>query len=443
MGPYDSCRNAVTYKARVSVSPPGGAPVPVDVDVLDDAISFSSGDGQAQYLSLIDIDDVFDDNYTLRLTDFTGRRYDFSMLGRVYGQVLADVTKRRNAALQHDLLLTGINLQDTYPAKIMGRGSPIPAEIRLFQDLMLIVPERGLMWGVPFSYVGNVRWNEDLYQVTVAIEGDEPVTFGQMGKRTTQFRDDLERLIGALRRKTAETLTQLMPGTASADIAQLSVLMPDGRAAQQKSVEAISEQLWHRLEGVVAGSGDRRQSYDWLKAHCPPGWPALGVKALTFGDTTVASSPTPAPDAGSAADDDGEDGVQPDSAKAQTWFFCPLSRDGAPINAVAQEVTSEAGHATYFFRLLEPASFAALKGEDLAVAVSKSLMRLNRGLATLNFRRQPIYLSEDAIQQGAFAMYRVALRRLDYLQWIRQAFLGRAIHNDSWEQQATAIVDSA
>ena len=113
------------------------------------------------------------------------------------------------------------------------------------------------MWGVPFSYVGNVRWNEDLYQVTVAIEGDEPVTFGQMGKRTTQFRDDLERLIGALRRKTAETLTQLMPGTAPADIAQLSVLMPDGRAAQQKSVEAISEQLWHRLEGVVAGSGDQ------------------------------------------------------------------------------------------------------------------------------------------------------------------------------------------
>ena len=105
-----------------------------------------------------------------------------------------------------------------------------------------------------------------------------------------------------------------------------------------------------------------------------------------------------------------------------------------------QEVTSEAGHATYFFRLLEPASFAALKGEDLAVAVSKSLMRLNRGLATLNFRRQPIYLSEDAIQQGAFAMYRVALRRLDSLQWIRQAFLGRAIHNDSWEKQATAIV---
>ena len=124
MGPYDSCRNAVTYKARVSVSPPGGAPVPVDVDVLDDAISFSSGDGQAQYLSLIDIDDVLDDNYTLRLTDFTGRRYDFSMLGRVPGQVLADVTKRRNAALQHDLLLTGINLQGYVSGKNHGPGLP-------------------------------------------------------------------------------------------------------------------------------------------------------------------------------------------------------------------------------------------------------------------------------------------------------------------------------
>ena len=33
------------------------------------------------------------------------------------------------------------------------------------------------------------------------------------------------------------------------------------------------------------------------------------------------------------------------------------------------------------FRLLEPASFAALKGDKLRVACSKSLMRLNRGLA--------------------------------------------------------------
>src|SRR5947207_1120230 len=98
----------MSYRGKVSVTPPGeeatGPAVHTDIDVLEDAISFVSGSGSPYSLALVDVDDVFDDDYTLRLTDLTGRRYDFSMLGRAYGQVAADVKKRRNQVLQHDLL---------------------------------------------------------------------------------------------------------------------------------------------------------------------------------------------------------------------------------------------------------------------------------------------------------------------------------------------------
>jgi hypothetical protein len=67
--------------------------------------------------------------------------------------------------------------------------------------------------------------------------------------------------------------------------------------------------------------------------------------------------------------------------------------------------------------------------------VGRGIARLNRALLQLNFRREPIYLSDEQIETGAFARYRVALRKLDYLRWARQAFLGRAVHNASWESQ--------
>jgi hypothetical protein len=143
-----------------------------------------------------------------------------------------------------------------------------------------------------------------------------------------------------------------------------------------------------------------------------------------------------------------EAAAESDEGRAETiqWFFTPLADGGRPLNAVAQEVTSEKGHATYVFRLMPPEAWetASAAGEDaLAGAVNAAVARLNRALLTLNFRREPIYLPDDQITTGRYARYRAALRKLDYLQWTRQAFLGRAIHNTTWEQQLLDLAAKA
>jgi hypothetical protein len=128
------------------------------------------------------------------------------------------------------------------------------------------------------------------------------------------------------------------------------------------------------------------------------------------------------------------------------WFFTPLAEGGEPRNAVAQEITSEKGHATYVFRLMAPEQFEAARAagpEASAGAVAEAVARLNRALLTLNFRREPIYLTDDQIATGRYAKYRVALRKLDYLQWTRAAFLGRAVHNATWEQQVQDLLAKA
>jgi hypothetical protein len=88
---------------------------------------------------------------------------------------------------------------------------------------------------------------------------------------------------------------------------------------------------------------------------------------------------------------------------------------------------------------------AARSAGDAALvdAVTAAIARLNRALLTLNFRREPIYLADDQIATGRYARYRAAVRKLDYLQWTRAAFLGRAIHNATWEQQLLDLAAKA
>jgi hypothetical protein len=459
----------VPYSGRVTITPPGGEALVCSVDVGDDAVAIVPDGGAPVVLPFIDVEDVHDDDYTLRLTDYTGARYDLTMFGKAYGQILADVRKRRNDALQRDLLLTGVNLTDTYPAKWLGGPEPVTVEIRLFEDLMVVIPERGTMWGLPYSFVQEVRFDRDLYQTHVTADDGSFALFGQMAKRSEEFPNELRRLLDALAARTARTLSELLPGIPPGSISLLAAEMRDGRAVQQRVVDAIDPALWPRLEEVVVGAEDLRTSYERLKALAPPGWTALGVKATLAERKEDAGSADatyqapgaaterqgrleqiigqaagaqeipqarPAPLADSAEPTGVDEAAQESDRPANTmWYFTPLAKEGRPVNLVAQEVTSDEGHATYVYRLTEPDRFASLAGDPLTEEVAAGIGRLNRTLLTLNFRREPIYLPEDQIATPRYAKYAVALRKLDYLRWTREAFLTRLIHNESWDRQ--------
>ena len=499
------------YSGQVIIHPPGGDGARASVDVLEDAVAIAPEGGSPVHLPFVDIDDVHDDDYTLRLTDYTGRRYDLTMLGKAYGQVLADVRKRRIEVLQHDLLLTGVNLRDTFPGKLFTGAEPVPVQIRLFEDLMVIIPERGTMFGIPYSFVDEVTFDEALYQTHVRTDDGTKYVFGHLKLRSQEFPAELRRLLDALSARTARALGQLLGGVPPEQVSRLAAQMRDGRAVQQRAVDAIDPGLWPRLEEAVVGTDELRQSYDRLKEMCPPGWAALGIKAVLTeaepdddesqsgyeaapasatdqqgrlaqnrqieqqrqdmgsgggmptdalmgqmkdlmagvaedaaqraADRAVAgAADAQVGDAEESADAGAEQGEGPEKPASVLWYFMPLADGRRPLNAVAQEVTSEGGKATYVFRLLDQHEFISLDGEELAAAVTAAISRLNRALLTLNFRREPIYLADEQINTGKYARYRVALRKLDYLRWARSAFLGRAIHNESWEQQ---LLDAA
>jgi hypothetical protein len=422
-------------KGQASVD--GGAPVAASIEPGAAAVTIVPEGGDPVVLPYVDVVDLFDDNYTLRLTDFGGRRIDLSMLGKAYGQVVAEIRDRRHDALQKDLLLTGVRLQDTYPGKLFGGPEPAAVEIRLFEDSMVVVPERAQMFGIPYSFIESVQWSEDLYQTTVRTDDLGAYTFGHMAKRSEEFRDELNRLMAALATRTAETLQGLLGGVDGATVTRLAAVMRDGRAVQQRAVDAIDPALWPLLEAAVVGTDTLRESYDHLKSMSPAGWMALGVKTVRpAGDEQEAGS-IGVPEAlrspglggdwpgGAAPEADQPDAPRTDPGKHHLWFFAPLTLEG---NAIAHEITSEEGHATYLYR-------AVASGELTAEAVAASMARINRAILALNFRREPIYASDEEIQTGRFARYRVALRSLEHLRFAREQFLGRAIHNAAWAGQ--------
>ena len=404
-----------------------GPPAAGRVEVADESLEITQDGGSAVHLPLVDVEDVHDDNYVLRLTDHAGERYELTMLGRAYGQVVADLRKRRDAVLERDLLLKGVRLRDSYPGKLFGGDQPQPVQIRMYEDLLVVVPERGLMFGVPYSFVERVDWDEELYQVHVVTDDGRDLVFGHLAKRSEEFRDELRRLLDELATRTAATLRVLLPGIDAGLLGPLSTLMRDGRAAQRWQVDAVDASIWPGLERAAAGTEELRLAYERLRSMTVEPWAAFGVKAVkTAGQEEGATAEPPPADPGEVTD---------------LWYFCPLQVDGSPVNAVAQEVASASGHATYLFRLLPPERFRALSGDELAAAVAGSIRSLNRALLQLNFRREPIYLPEEEIAEGPHSRYRVALRKLEHLRSAREAFLGRAVHNASWEQQVREAVE--
>jgi hypothetical protein len=132
------------------------------------------------------------------------------------------------------------------------------------------------------------------------------------------------------------------------------------------------------------------------------------------------------------------------------WFFLPLAAEPTakfPNNLVAWEATSRSGRATYFFRLVPPEQAVQLQDPSKSAGLIETAIRqLNRAIALLNFRREPIYLPDDSLLlQPSFRRYAIACRKLPELVRLRSSFLGRAIHTtpEAWQTQFKSYLTKA
>jgi hypothetical protein len=225
-----------------------------------------------------------------------------------------------------------------------------------------------------------------------------------MGKELDTCFKMLNDLIKALSVKTQLSLQELLPIYDSSVIRKVAKLMKDGRAARRIDIEAISPGIWTELEKKLDSFGIKEQ-YEYLQSIGQAERTCIGIKRGLMGDLT------------------GE----------YLWFLVPIfSRDSAkPGNAIAMEATTNdgSGRATYFFKITDLNTYLNFKSlEELQTKVDETLKMITRDLINVNFRREPIYLTNEQLKSTTYVGYLRTIAKVASLRELRRLFIGRVMH---------------
>ena len=368
-----------------------------------------------------DVDRAVPGDWDFQLTLFTGRRLELRQFGPAFRTMSEELLAAWRDRTVRCLLLEDLEEIARYTATAALGGPAAPAEVRLYRSNIAVLPLDGppVQWRL--AEVDAVSFDEATYSVTLASAG-ERLVIAKLAKKTDEFRGNLDAALDALRTQQAEALDSTFPFLDPDQLQRVLRLMPEGRSVPLAALGAIHPKL---PDALIARAVDAplRPYFEALSARSESDALITGYKLIRpdeeqpaeEDETQDAAAPAAPPETGGQADKD-------EKPPLFFWFFFPL-----PGGRVAWEATTGSGRATYFF--------------DAAPPVDQAVARLTRGLALVNFRREPVYLPDESLErQPRFRRYAIGCRKLPDLRALRAAFRGRAIHTslDAWTAQVEA-----
>lgn len=355
--------------------------------------------GTAISFDLGDVDALAPAEHQLDLQLYTGRVVRLRQFGGTFTPMSTDVAAAWRDRTVRCLLLEDLEevLRVNGTAALDG-GAPGKAEIRLYKSNLAVLPAAGAAFQWRLADVDCVSFDREAYAVTLA-SGASRLTIGRLAARTDDFVNGLRRAVDALRARSTELLGELFPFVDPDRLQRLAALMPEGRSVKLAALADVHPKIPETL--MARGVDEDLQPYfDELRSRSEADSLMAGFKFVR--------------------EEDGE-GEQ----DYFVWFFFPIRGK----QAAAWEAATGSGRATYFFRTAPPAEAA--------------VQRITRGLALINFRREPVYLSDDALaRQPGFRRYLIGCRKLPELRELRAAMMGRAIHTspEEWKAQVDAVL---
>jgi hypothetical protein len=400
----------------------GEAQASLDLETLSILPQFK----ETLYLSYRDILDITPGEYTIQLSLISKEKFIHSNLGYQYEDFLRILIKQRNELLLKDMLMNesvkkaGVEAEFAYlldTGQILQQGL---CEPRLYETALVIMPERSELIRIYYSDIVDVR-DED-YQLIIITEAKEKIILTKLGKEFDPFKKALAEVMNALNLKVQSFLKEIMPQLDAMLLRRVTRLMREGKAAPKKELDVISPQIWLQLEKRIDSAGIK-DNYIFLKSLSQPEEIAIGIKRGLLGDLT------------------GE----------YLWILFPIYSDNrlTPGNAVALEAVNintaepeeemdpeSSGKATYFFRLVSRKDYPTLNLDELYQLTDTFITQINRDMRVLNFRREPIYFSEERLSAPQNIRYFFAVQKLPGLRKLRDLFIGRVIHStfEQWQQ---------
>jgi hypothetical protein len=447
--------------ARAAADGRAGQTCPCRVDFGDEILTLIPGTDAPLAFDLGDIDKFSPADYELHLTLYSGEKLILARFGKSFQDLIRELREAHRKRLIRCLLLEDLEeiarFEGSAQLQSPGGSFSAPAEIRLYQSNLAILPQAqtGFQWRL--ADIESVRFDDSRYAVALG-SGDEVLWLDHLAKRTTEFRDRLQTAMADVARRSALTVRSVFPFLAPEQLQRAAELMKDGHVAALAQLAAIHGKTGAALAEKVV-SARLKPYYESLMSRTAPCGPYVGFKLIRKEAEPVApeeeiQEETPEmPEQefdsipGEVATVATSGGNQKENGEEVLyWFLFPLkNRAGTGMpQVVAWEATSRSGRATYFFRLAAPGE-TAVSSDPLkqAAALNEAIRRLNCSLLLLNFRREPVYLSDDSLMmQPRYRRYAIACRKIPSLRLLRSAFLGRALHTSpqAWQQQIERLL---
>jgi len=365
------------------------------------------------------------ENYQITLPMFSKEKLTLFDLGHCYEDFHRVLSDLRNEVIIKDLLMNetvrkpDVNMEFTCTDEKGNEKQKGPAKTRLYETGMVIIPEKGEFLRVPYSDVTGV--SEENYTIKVGTEQGEQFLFEKMGSEFGPFLKQFSDVYNELQTRAVSSLKALYPPIDSVSLRRVSAIMREGKAAKRADIEAINSRLWQELEKKITSVG-LNDPYAFLKELGRQEEIAIGFKRGLMGDLT------------------GE----------YIWFLVPIygTVEKGYGNAIAMEATEATGEestgkATYFFRMVSRKDFPTSKTpEQLDGEVDKLIKTINRCMLDINFRREPIYLPEERLDEADYVKYKIASQRIPSLQILRNLYIGRVIHAspEQWKNDTMELL---
>ena len=390
---------------------------PCQATLQDGGCIVTPAGGTPLAFDLGDVDRIAPAEWEIQLFLYTGRSLVLKQFGAAFSELAAELTSEWRDRTTACLLLEDLQEIDRYT----GNANGAPAEIRIFRSNLAVLPQSGLPVQWRLAEIESCIFDDAAYSIVLQRAGDRLV-LSKLGRKTDEAFGKLRAAIDALHTQSAGTLRDLFPFLNADALVRLQREMPEGRSCAVPTLAAIHAELPEAMrEKAVDDSLTPYLDALASRAVAPP---YVGFKFM---------SGSLDPDAETEAS--GEDAVPAPESAAETgdhdretlffWYFYPLRN-----NLMAWEATTGTGRATYFFRC---------QG-----AVQECVAALTRGLALVNFRREPVYLPDTSIErQARYRRYAIGARKLPDLRALRAAFVGRAIHTsaEAWQAQVDSIIN--
>ena len=381
-----------TYMSDGQVQDSGDA----DCIIGDKALNFRCKTGVPFDVTYADIERVEDEAVKLTLVLRSGGALELTHMARLH-DVLSAALMEKWTALNRKQALAQEKLIDSFEGRARrGNEPPAPCGIGVYETAIVMDFPSGQVLRFPLVFSGRPR--EDDWAFTFDLPG-ESWTLSHLGRESDRFRAAVESAMSVLETKALQWLNTLCPG------------IPPFKA------RGIAPKL---LDGKAVAVGELRTL-----------WPALAQAAVKeLGDCGLGESWQAAVELGDAeaARVGAKTGLTGGRGEYH-WFFLPVVRNDRAF--VLMEASAEgSGRATYVFAV--PGGPAAME---------EAMDALNYALVMVNFRREPIYMTEEQMRKPENAHYLRSVERVPALAALRANYLGKVAHTspEAWRRGVESL----